>query len=173
MAPGQQVRAFAFVLVLRQVSGRALLLGGQLGFEFLDPGLECGNDIARRQAAWGPCGQWFGLQLVKINSNQGLTTLVVRARQAVALDDGARPLGRDVETIANLHVGELFEHPAKDATEAAYRRSTALEKRRRLLIAWEAFLSSEAEHKVILITARRASWNAKSLAGSKVAHDAS
>ncbi len=50
MAPGQQVRTFAFVLVVRQVPGRALLLGGQLGFELLDPGLECGNDIAHRQA---------------------------------------------------------------------------------------------------------------------------
>jgi hypothetical protein len=42
------------------------------------------------------------LQLVKINSDQGLTILVVRARQAVALDDGARALGRDVEAVANL-----------------------------------------------------------------------
>jgi hypothetical protein len=112
MAPGQQVRAFAFVLIVRQVPGRALLLGCQLAFELLDPGVECGNDIARRQAAWGPYGKRFVLQLVKINGNQGLTILVVRARQAVALDDGARPLGRDAEAVANLHVGELFEHPA-------------------------------------------------------------
>src|SRR5215470_3880585 len=109
MAPGQQVRAFAFVLVLRPVSSRVLLLGGQLGFELLDPRLECGNHIGHRQAAWG---QRFVLQLVKINSDQGLTILVVRARQAVALDDGARALGRDVEAVANLRVGELFEHPA-------------------------------------------------------------
>jgi len=111
MPPGQQVRAFVLVLVARQVPGRALLLGGQLGFELLDPGLERGNGIARRQAAWGPYGQRFLLQLVKINSNQGLPILVVRARQAVALDDGARAFGRDVEAGANLHVGELFEHP--------------------------------------------------------------
>ena len=39
MAPGQQVRAFAFVLVVRPMPGRALLLGGQLGFELLDPRL--------------------------------------------------------------------------------------------------------------------------------------
>ena len=52
MAPAQQVRAFAFVLVVRPVSGRALLLGGQLGFELLDPRLECGNPsvIGRRRA---------------------------------------------------------------------------------------------------------------------------
>ena len=112
MAPGQQVRAFVFVLVARQVPGRALLLGGQFGFELLDPGLERGNDIAHRQAAWGPYGQRSLLQLVKINSNQGLPILVVRARQAVAFDDGARAFGRDVEAGANLHVGELFEHPA-------------------------------------------------------------
>src|SRR5215510_8288422 len=112
MAPGQKVRAFAFVLVVRPVSGRALLLGGELGFELLDPRIECGNHIGHRRAAWGPYGQRFVLQLVKINSDQGLTILVVRARQAVALDDGARALGRDVETVANLRVGELFEHPA-------------------------------------------------------------
>jgi hypothetical protein len=98
MAPGQQVRAFAFVVVVRPVSGRALLLGGQLGFELLDPRLECGNHIGHRQAAWGPYGQRFVLQLVKINSDQGL--------------DGARALGRDVEALPNLRVGELFEHPA-------------------------------------------------------------
>src|SRR4029077_8904105 len=112
MAPGQQVRAFAFVLVVRQVPGRALLLGGQLGFELLDPRLECGNHIVHRLAAWGPYGQGFVLQLVKIYSNQGLAILVVRARQAVALDDGARPLRRDAEALGNLHIGELFEHPA-------------------------------------------------------------
>jgi hypothetical protein len=112
MAPGQQVRAFAFVLVVSPVPGRALLLGGQLSFELLDPRLECGNHIDHRQAAWGLYGQRFVLQLVKINSDQGLTILVVRARQAVALDDGARSVGRDVEAVANLHVGELFEHPA-------------------------------------------------------------
>ena len=52
------------------------------------------------------------LQVVKINSDQRLPMFVVRARQAVALDDCARPLGRDVEALANLYVGELFEHPA-------------------------------------------------------------
>jgi hypothetical protein len=112
MAPGQQVRAFAFVLVVRPVPGRALLLGGQLGFELLDPRVECGNHIVHRLAAWGPYGQGFVLQLVKINGDQGLPFLVVRARQAVALDDGARALGRDVKALANLHVSELFEHPA-------------------------------------------------------------
>src|SRR5215472_16183589 len=61
MAPGQQVSAFAFVFVVRLVPGRALLLGGQLGFELLDPRLECGNHIGHRQAAWGPYGQRFVL----------------------------------------------------------------------------------------------------------------
>ena len=59
MAPGQQVRAFAFVLVVRPVPGRALLLGGQLSFELLDPRFECGNHIDHRQAAWGLYGQRF------------------------------------------------------------------------------------------------------------------
>src|SRR5215475_3725136 len=112
MAPGQQVRAFAFVLVVRPVPGRALLLRGQLDFELLDPRLERSDHIVHRLGAWGPYGQRFVLQLVKINSDHGLPMLVVRARQAVALDDGTRPLGRYVEALANLHVGELFEHPA-------------------------------------------------------------
>src|SRR5262249_61342652 len=107
MAPGQQVRTFVFVLVARDVLGRALLLGSQLGFELLDPGLEWGNDIARRQAAWGPYGQRFLLQLVKINSNQGLPILVVRARQAVALDDGARAFGGGIEAGGQLARGEF------------------------------------------------------------------
>src|SRR5215813_10323433 len=47
MAPGQQVRAFAFVLVVRPVPGRALLLGGQLSFELLDLRLECGTGRRR------------------------------------------------------------------------------------------------------------------------------
>src|ERR1700730_6728362 len=112
MAPGQQGRALAFVLVVRPVPGRALLLGGQLSSELLAPRREYGNHIDHRQAAWGLYGQRFVLQLVKINSDEGLTILVVRARQAVALDDGARATGRGVEAVANLHVGELFEHPA-------------------------------------------------------------
>jgi integrase len=63
----------------------------------------------------------------------------------------------DETDFARETVEMALAHMVKDATEAAYRRSTALEKRRRLLIAWDAFLSSEAEHRVILITARRAS----------------
>ena len=110
MTPGQQVRAFVFVLAVRPVPGRALLLGRQLGFELLDPRLECGNHIVHRLVAWGR--QRFVLQLVKINRDQGPPMLVVRARQAVALDDGARPLGRDIEALADLRVGQLFEHPA-------------------------------------------------------------
>ena len=51
-------------------------------------------------------------QLVEVDRYQGSAIVAVRARQAVALDDGARALGRDVEAVANLHVGELFEHPA-------------------------------------------------------------
>jgi len=113
MAPGQQVRALALMLEVRPVPGRALLLRGQLGFELLDPRLERGDHIVDRLGAWAPHEQRFVLlQLVKINSNQGLAILVLRARQAVALDNSPRSLGRDVEALANLHVGELFEHPA-------------------------------------------------------------
>src|SRR6266704_680398 len=99
MAPRPQVRAFALMLVFRPVSGRALLLRSQLGFELIDPPLELGNHIGYRQAARRPYGQSFVLQLVKINSHQGLTIVVLRARQPVALDDSARAIGRDVEAI--------------------------------------------------------------------------
>jgi len=51
-------------------------------------------------------------QLVEVDRNQGSAIVAVRARQAVALDDGARPLGRDIEALADLRVGQLFEHPA-------------------------------------------------------------
>jgi hypothetical protein len=44
-----------------------LLLGGQLGFELLDPRLKCGNHIVHRLAAGGPYRERFVLQLVKIN----------------------------------------------------------------------------------------------------------
>src|SRR6266702_8394806 len=110
MAPGQQVRAFAFVLVVRPVPGRALLLGGKLGFELLDPRLECGNHIGHRLAAWWPGGQWF--VLVQIYSDQGFAIAGVRARQAVALDDGARSLGRDFKALSDLRVSVLLKHPA-------------------------------------------------------------
>src|SRR5262249_47966085 len=79
---------------------------------WLDPRLECGNHIVHRLATWGVYGQRFVLQLVKINSDQGLPILVVRARQAVARDDSACPLRADGEALANLPVGELFEHAA-------------------------------------------------------------
>jgi hypothetical protein len=51
-------------------------------------------------------------QLVEIDSDQGFAIAGVRARQAVALDDGARPFGRDFKALADLRVGELLEHPA-------------------------------------------------------------
>ena len=38
--------AFPLALVVRSVPGRALLLGGKLGFELLDPRLQCGNHLA-------------------------------------------------------------------------------------------------------------------------------
>jgi len=50
------------------------------------------------------------LQLIEIDSDQGSAIVGVRARQAVALDDGARAIGRDVEASADLRVGELFKH---------------------------------------------------------------
>jgi len=42
----------ALVLVVRPVPGRALLLGGKLGFESADPRLQRGNYIGHRLAAW-------------------------------------------------------------------------------------------------------------------------
>jgi integrase len=40
-------------------------------------------------------------------------------------------------------------HSIRDATEAAYRRATALEKRRSLMTAWDAYLSKSADRVVI------------------------
>jgi hypothetical protein len=51
-------------------------------------------------------------QLVEIDSDQGFAIAGVRARQAVALDDGARALGRDFKALADLRVSELLEHSA-------------------------------------------------------------
>jgi len=48
-------------------------------------------------------------QLVEIDSDQGFAIAGVRARQAVALDDGARPFGRDFKALADLRVSELLE----------------------------------------------------------------
>jgi hypothetical protein len=52
LAGDQLVGAFAFALKVRSVPGRALLLGGKLGFELLDPCPECGDHIGHRLAAW-------------------------------------------------------------------------------------------------------------------------
>jgi hypothetical protein len=57
-------------------------------------------------------GHGFVPQLVEVDRNQGSAIVTVQARQAVALDDGARAFGRDVEVLADLRIGELFEHPA-------------------------------------------------------------
>jgi integrase len=94
-------------------------------------------------------------------SSMALTMAMRRMGASQFTPHGMRSAFRDWagdETdFARETVEMALAHMVKDATEAAYRRSTALEKRRRLLIAWDAFLSSEAEHRVILITARRAS----------------
>ena len=53
----------------------------------------------------------------KVNCNQGLAVIGMRARQAVAFDDRAGGLGRDAESFGNLSVGKLFDrhgdHPGR------------------------------------------------------------
>jgi hypothetical protein len=46
--------AIPLALVVRSVPGRALLLGGKLGFELLDPCLQCGKHL----------GHWLAARLV-------------------------------------------------------------------------------------------------------------
>src|SRR5262249_2018135 len=65
------VSAFALAFIVRPVPGRALLLGGKLGFELLDPCLEYGDGLGHRAVTerW-PGGQWFVWQLIEIDSDQ-------------------------------------------------------------------------------------------------------
>ena len=48
-------------------------------------------------------------------------------------------------------------HSVRDATEAAYRRSTALEKRRALMDSWSAFLAAEQRNNIISLSSQRIS----------------
>jgi len=47
--------------------------------------------------------------LSEVDRGQGFAIVAARARQAVALDDGARGFGRDAEAFGDLSVGELFD----------------------------------------------------------------
>jgi hypothetical protein len=47
--------------------------------------------------------------LFEVYRGQGLAIVAARARQAMALDDGARGFGRDAEAFGDLHVGELLD----------------------------------------------------------------
>ena len=46
--------------------------------------------------------------LSEIDRGQGFAIVAARARQAVALDEGASGFGRDTEAFGDLSVGELF-----------------------------------------------------------------
>ena len=46
--------------------------------------------------------------LSEIDRGQGFAIVAARARQAVALDEGASGFGRDAEAFGDLSVGELF-----------------------------------------------------------------
>ncbi|GAA0333469.1 site-specific integrase [Sphingomonas oligophenolica] len=68
---------------------------------------------------------------------------VLRDMKITATVHGFRSSFRDWVSEATDHQGELAEaalaHAVKDKTEAAYRRGTLLEKRRRLMEDWDAF----------------------------------
>jgi len=68
---------------------------------------------------------------------------VLRDMKVAATVHGFRSSFRDWVSEATDHPGELAEaalaHAVKDKTEAAYRRGTLLEKRRRLMEDWDAF----------------------------------
>jgi hypothetical protein len=58
--------------------------------------------------------------LVEVDGDQSLAIIRARARQAVALDDGARGLARDAEALGDLGVGELLDrHGVSAWTKAA------------------------------------------------------
>jgi integrase len=79
--------------------------------------------------------------------NQALSDMtlmkVLRDMKVAATVHGFRSSFRDWVSEATDHQGELAEaalaHAVKDKTEAAYRRGTLLEKRRRLMEDWDAF----------------------------------
>lgn len=88
-------------------------------------------------------GQRRGTQL----SDMSLTALL-RRLEVNATAHGFRSSFRDWAGDHTTFPREVAEaalaHAVGDATEAAYRRSDALEKRRALMLAWDAFLSTAA-----------------------------
>ncbi|WP_306421466.1 tyrosine-type recombinase/integrase [Methylobacterium iners] len=94
-------------------------------------------------------------------SVMALTMAMRRADAGQFTPHGFRSAFRDWcgdETEFPRDVAEAaLAHALRDATEAAYRRATALEKRRALMIAWNAYVAAEPASNVIPL---RASQNA-------------
>lgn len=86
-------------------------------------------------------------------SVMALTMAMRRAGKGEFTPHGFRSAFRDWcgdETAFPREVAEAaLAHALRDATEAAYRRATALEKRRALMAAWDTFLGSSAVDNVV------------------------
>ncbi|MFK5596583.1 tyrosine-type recombinase/integrase [Methylobacterium sp. HMF5984] len=88
-------------------------------------------------------------------SVMALTMALRRTGQGAFTPHGFRSAFRDWcgdETTFPREVAEAaLAHAIRDATEAAYRRATALEKRRALMTAWNAFLTNEPASNVVAL----------------------
>ncbi|GLR49882.1 integrase arm-type DNA-binding domain-containing protein [Shinella yambaruensis] len=89
-------------------------------------------------------------------SNMAMTAVMRRLKLGHLTVHGFRSTFRDWcgdKTTFPRDVAEMaLAHRVGNATEQAYRRADALEKRRRLLVAWSKFLESKASGNVITLT---------------------
>lgn len=92
-------------------------------------------------------------------SNMALAMLLRRLKADDVTPHGFRSSFRDWAGDMTSHPREIAEaalaHAAGDATEQAYRRSDALERRRRLMEEWAAYLEGQKTGNVVPITAAR------------------
>jgi hypothetical protein len=101
------VGALALTLEVRPVTGRALPLGGEFGFERMGVRPKRSDELRHRLVT---TRQWFVLQLLEIHADQCFAIVGARARKPVAFDDGARGFRRYAQALGELHVGELLDH---------------------------------------------------------------
>lgn len=98
-----------------------------------------------------------GKKALKPLSTMALETAMRRLGASQYTPHGMRSSFRDWcgdETDFARETAEMaLAHKVKDATEASYRRRTALEKRRKLLQAWDDYLKSEKTTKLTLVAA--------------------
>src|SRR5262249_47964159 len=90
----QLVGALALALEVRPVTSRALLFGPGLGLEGCVGCFEWGDNVGDGPpTSRGRRGKGLVPDLFEVDRGQGLAIVTVRARQAMALDDGASRIG--------------------------------------------------------------------------------